>query len=310
MSGMPLFSKRNISISRTNEINEIINKTKDVAYPVKKIPTGVADFDSIVKGGLPAGSVMILLGDVGAGQHEYVYTSAAKLAIVKENPHLRGFYIGQVCDGAALPERICYVTFCRSRSDILQEVSASFNFEYYEALRDNILFKDFSSDYFRHSIVPQSWTDHEKDKLFAQPAEKRSLLEALIDFFDANAQNSVIIIDSLTDLIISKLIDINELVTTIKGLQRASKRWQGLIYLLLTKDVVDAKEQQMLIDSVDGVIVFEWSKYLRSSKRQRYMYVEKFMSVLPHLDRDRIARFPIMVSAHSGLVVVNIERIA
>jgi hypothetical protein len=41
----------------------------------------------------------------------------------------------------------------------------------------------------------------------------------------------------------------------------------------------------------------------------RYMYVDKFISLLPHLDKERIARFATVVTAQSGLVVIDTERI-
>ena len=65
----------------------------------------------------------------------------------------------------------------------------------------------------------------------------------------------------------------------------------------------------MMMDSVDGTLVFEWSRFATSSKRQRYLYVEKFMSILPHLAMERIARFATTVTAQSGLVVIDTERI-
>jgi len=65
----------------------------------------------------------------------------------------------------------------------------------------------------------------------------------------------------------------------------------------------------MVMDSVDGALVFEWSKFAQTSRRQRYLYVEKFMSILPHLDKERIARFATVVTAESGLVVIDTERV-
>ncbi len=83
-------------------------------------------------------------------------------------------------------------------------------------------------------------------------------------------------------------------------MQRVTKRWDGVVYLILTKDIVDERMQRMIMDSVDGALVFEWSKFAISSRRQRYLYVEKFMSMLPHLDKERIARFATMVTARAG----------
>src|SRR5437667_4057311 len=43
------------------------------ATRVRKVPTGIADLDSIVDGGLPSGSTILLCGDVGAGWRSSIY---------------------------------------------------------------------------------------------------------------------------------------------------------------------------------------------------------------------------------------------
>jgi KaiC/GvpD/RAD55 family RecA-like ATPase len=278
----------------------------DGASNVRKVPTGIADLDSIVRGGFPSGSTILLCGDIGAGMLEYVYTAASKTALVNDHPEARHYYLGDHCDGSELPSRICYVTFSRSREIILQELATSFNGDYYRAFRDRTIFKDFSHLYFRHSVVPASWT--QTDDVFDQPSS--NLLEELVAFLDENAHDSMVVIDSLTDLAISDLVEMKDLVTTIKGLQRAAKRWNGLVYLLLTRGILERRQEQLIMDSTDGCLVFEWRSSPRSSNRQRYMYLEKFTGVLPHLPRDKIARFPTMVSANHGLVVVYMERIS
>lgn len=285
-----------------------LSAPSDVSEPltIRKVPTGIADLDSIVDGGFPAGSTVLLLGEVGAGMQEYVYTAASKIAIVNQRPDARHYYLGDHCDASELPSRICYITFARSRDIILQELAASFNREYFEAFRDRTTFRDLSSAYFRHSVVPASWTDQEDP--FETPSG--NILEDLVRFLDEEAFGSIVIIDSLTDLVVSESVEMKDLVTTIKGLQRAAKRWEGLVYLLLTRGILERRYEQMLMDSVDGCLVFEWKGYARSSHRQRYMYAEKFTSVLPHLPREKIARFPTMVTANHGLVVVYMERIS
>ncbi len=241
---------------------------------IRRIPTGVADLDAIVEGGFPQGSVVLLMGEEGAGMREYVYTSAAKLTIVREEPRIRSFYLGHASEQSVLPEKICYVTFARSREVVLREFAASLNEEYYRAFRRATVFKDFSAPFFRHTVVPASWTEPPHTPMGA-PQENFA----------------------------------KDLVNTVKGLQRAAKRWNGIVYLLLTRDILEPRVERMIVDSVDGCLVFEWSRYLRSSKRQRYMYVEKFASVLPHLPMEKIARFPIMITSRQGLVVVYMERI-
>jgi KaiC/GvpD/RAD55 family RecA-like ATPase len=276
---------------------------------LRRIPTGVADFDGIIKGGMPAGSVVLLLGDLGAGQNEYVITSAAKLSLVKENPSSADFFLGSYHKDRAMPEKICYVTFSRSKEDILQEIKMSFNEDYYDAFSRNVTFKDFSSNYFRQTLVPRSWAGDGASALFGNSSDD-NLLECLVKYLDESAQGSMVIIDSLTDLVLTTKIEVSDLVAVLRGMQRVSKKWGGVIYLLLTRNVVDEKFQRMIMDSVDGALVFEWNKTGTSSRRQRYLYVEKFMSILPHLDKERVARFATTVTAQSGLVVIDTERIA
>jgi len=272
------------------------------------VPTGVADFDSIVAGGFPSGSVVLLVGEPGAGQTEFVLTSAAKLSMVKENPASRGFLMGGSTTGLKLPERICYVTFSRSREEILQEIGAAFNEEFHDAFERVVQFKDFSDSYFRRTVVPRSWAGETSSVFSAASGE--NVLNGLVEFLDKNAEGSMVIIDSLTDLVLSANIDTGDLVAVLRGLKRVSKKWGGIIYLVLTADVLDDRKQRMIMDSVDGSLVFEWSKFISSSKRQRYIYVEKFISLLPHLEKERIARFATIVTSKSGLVVIDTERVA
>jgi KaiC/GvpD/RAD55 family RecA-like ATPase len=281
-----------------------------MGYDVRKIPTGVADFDAIIDGGLPDGSVVLLLGDVGAGHQEFVYTSAFKIAMVKEHPETGDYFLGSLCDFSNLPDKICYVTFSRSKDDILREIATSFNSEFFGPLSRKIKFKDFSSTYFKKSIVPTGWTEPDGKKGLFSSGPKEDVLESLVNFLDENAHNSMVIIDSLTDLVVSNLVEFKELVNVLKGIQRACKEWKGIVYLLLAKDILGKRDELMIIDSVDGVFIFEWSKYHRTSKRQRYMFIEKFMSLLPHLEDERTARFPTQVSAGGGLRVINMDVIA
>lgn len=276
---------------------------------VPRIPTGVADFDSIMQGGLPAGSVVLLLGDVGGGGHEFALTSAAKIGIVKEFPDTRTFMLGDAGKHGVLPEKMCYITFSRSRNDILQDVKLSFNRDFYESLKTNLLFKDFSRDYFMHTVVPTAWLDSDQSGDLFSDKKQDGLLESLVDFLDGNAPKSMVIMDSLTDLVVSETVDFQDVLALLKGIQRMAKKWGAVFYLILTDEILDRKRQQMIIDSVDGVFKFEWAKFHHTSKRQRYLYVEKFMSVLPHLDQERIARFATLITSQSGFVVINTERV-
>jgi archaellum biogenesis ATPase FlaH len=158
------------------------------------------------------------------------------------------------------------------------------------------------------TVVPSSWTDSGEGALFSDKKED-GLMESLVNFLDANAPKSLVIVDSLTDLIVSDTVKFEDVVSLMKGIQRMAKKWGSVFYVILTDGILDNRRQQMIIDSVDGVLKFEWAKFQHTSKRQRYLYVEKFMSVLPHLDQERIARFATLITSQSGFVVINTERV-
>src|SRR2546430_17359772 len=56
------------------------------ATRVRKVPTGIADLDSIVDGGLPSGSTILVCGDSGTGLQEYIYPAATKKAPLPQRP--------------------------------------------------------------------------------------------------------------------------------------------------------------------------------------------------------------------------------
>jgi KaiC/GvpD/RAD55 family RecA-like ATPase len=174
---------------------------------LRRIPTGVSDFDNIIKGGMPLGSVVLLLGDLGAGQNEYAITSAAKLSLVRENPQSAEFFLGTSVRERHMPSRICYITFSRSKEDILEEIRMSFNEDFYDSFKRNVIFQDFSDKYFRQTLVPRSWTGDGSSGLFSNNGEQ-GLLESMVSWLDENAKDTMVIIDSLTDLLLSTKIEV------------------------------------------------------------------------------------------------------
>lgn len=275
-----------------------------------RIPTGIAQFDSIINNGLPAGSVVILLGEVGAGQNEFAYTSAAALAMAKYDPELSDFS-NKGFSKAKIPDKIHYITFSHAEDYIKTEMKGYFDTDYYKAFEKYVIFKDFSEHYFKNSIVPTSWTGTGKSSFLESHTDNgdSDLLRSLVSYLDENADDSLIVIDSLTDLLISQNVNLPDLIDTVKGLQRVAKKWNGLVYLILTDDIVPKNKQQIFIESVDGIMIFEWGKSQKSSRRPRYMYIEKFTSLLPYIQREKIARFITDITP-KGLTVCDWELIS
>ena len=105
-----------------------------------KIPTGIAQFDHIINDGFPAGSLVLLLGEVGAGQQEFAYTSAAAIALAKYMPDL-SLFENQSFSRAKVPENIHYITFSRDEQQVKNELKSYFDSDYFDAFQEWVEFK-------------------------------------------------------------------------------------------------------------------------------------------------------------------------
>ncbi len=270
-----------------------------------RVPTSVSAFDTIVGGGVPAGSVIILAGEPGAGNREFSYTSAAKLSMARKDKSFKEFMI-ESSEDIYIPKGTTYISFSRSEEEVMHAIDLTFNPDLAKSFRDNLTFRDFSVEYFKNSIVPIKWvTKNVSDFL----KKKGDLLKEFVEFIDKNADERIVIVDSLTDLFTSPRIDVKDLIDTIRGLRRKAKEWNTVIYLLLTTGAMDKREENILFDSVDGVMIFQWHASHKYSKRYRYMYVLKFTGLMAHLEEERIARFNTTLNRRMGFVVVNTEKI-
>ena len=265
---------------------------------LKKNPTGIDSLDPALQGGLPSGSLVLLLGEIGAGDFEFLVSSIARMVGRKDT----GF-----------SGKVCYVSFTRSKDDVMKEIAFSFP-EFYNVIRDCLEFKDFSEAYFAQSFIPISWSSTSRKELTIESMkwdeEEENLMAGLIDYLDKNAKGSIVIIDSLTVLAQYCLtrMEWKDLIMFLRGLQRASKNWDGLIYTMLSKGIFETGRQEEIQECMDGVMIFEWDKQ-GASKRQRIMYMKKFRGLLPVLDQDNIVNFETQVSSQKGFEVSNIKRV-
>jgi len=270
-----------------------------------RVPSCIPDLDEIIMGGFPPGSVILLFGDVGAGQNEFAYSTVYKLSIGIEDPREWGFFIGRRYDHCLIPKELHYISLSRSKEEITSEIKAGFSEDFYRKFMKSVSFHDLSPIYFSNSIIPSSWT--KDNALF--PSKSKDLIGTIIETFQKNGPNSLVILDSLTDVAAYSKLSRDDLITFLKGLRLAAKAWNGVVYLLLTKDILDKQLETHILDCVDGVLAFEWARHLGASRRMRYFYIPKFVGVLPHIDSMRIMRFNSIVTANDGFIVLNIEKI-
>ncbi len=268
------------------------------------MPTGIASLDPVLDGGVPTGSVVLLLGEPGAGSVEFVQTSIVRLSTLKRNEISVGKHLLH-------PDGISYITLTRMQEDVLKEMALSFNPGAYSLLAEKIVFHDLSEIYFNASIVPPDWygggsiIERLQKK---QRSESGDILTEIARVLDSTPENSLIVMDSLTD-IASPLAERGRwhaFIALLRGLQRISKRRKTTIYLLLTSGILDRSRENEIIDSVDAAIRFRWEE-TGAQRRQRVMYFEKFQGVMPYLEDKNLVKFAARISAAGGFEVQNIR---
>jgi len=282
---------------------------------LSKIPTGIKTFDVNINGGFPAGSVILLLENVGAGAREFLYTSIFNISQMKSNNNnpVKKKHKNSDDDDAmtsVLPDKISYLSLSKSREDILKENAYAFHKDFYNIMKEALIFKDLSDIYFRHSIVQNFWIPDERMLMEYDRDSDKNILEEISEFLSENAENNIVIIDSLTDLMMyeTDYLSKNDIIMFLKGMVRISKTWNGLVYILLTANILDKQMQEVITDVVDGVLVFEWFDK-GSVKMQRNLYLSKFRGLIPQLEQNKIAKFETKVTSDDGFEVSNVRKI-
>ncbi len=273
------------------------------------MPTGIISLDSVLKGGFPAGSFVMLLGEIGAGNAEFAYTSVLSLLELQRNGNFSGAFGNSV-----LPEKICYISLTRSWEDVHDEIGRGFPEDLYE-ISSKIDFKDFSEEYFSRSSVPTEWVARPTltfDSLRKKVSGK-GLISEVVAYLDENAPQSVVIIDSVTTLAEycanpGHSADWSDIISFFRGLQKISKEWGGIVYALLTASILDRSLQEQIMDCADGVLIFEWDDF-GTAKRQRVMHVKKFRGLLPQLERANLVKFETSVTTDHGFAISKVKQV-
>lgn len=267
------------------------------------MPTGIESLDPVLDGGVPPGSAVLLLGEHGAGNIEFVQTSIMHLSLQKQNKTAGG--------NSQFPDGVSYVTFTRMQEDILKEMALSFNPGLYSRLEEEVVFHDLSELYFDASIVPPDWYGEGSviERLQKkQRKENGNILAEVARVLDGCPKSSLIVLDSLTDIAppMTEPVRWHAFIAFLRGLQRAAKRWNTTVYLLLTSGILDRAQELEIADCVDATLLFRWEE-TGAQRRQRVMYFEKFRGVMPRLEDKDLVKFAVKISAAGGFEVRNIR---
>ncbi len=267
---------------------------------LKRMPTGLTSLDPVFEGGVPLGSLMLLLGEIGAGNRDFVYTSIINLSLKSSLPEDSNFIY---------PKEIHYVTVSKVREDIKREIELSFSPDLLENF-EKIHFDDLSNIFFDSSVVPFAWYSNVENVLDRMERRKirENVLASLSDTLTEIPHESLVIVDSLTEMASQSLASGNwgNLTAYLRGMQRISKSWGTTIYLILTKGVLNQWQELEIADAVDAVLHFKWEDSA-AARRQRIMYFEKFRGVMIHLEEKDLVKFSVRVTPGRGFEVSNIR---
>jgi len=257
-----------------------------------RVPFGISRLDSMIGGGAPAGSVVLLAGEVGAGAREFAYTSAVMNGLARADAEQFDLYYGDLDEHSRLPENVRYLSFTASESALVEEMRYTMERDLVEAGTDPVEFVDLSAEYFRLSQVPPEWYSERTRSITALGDEhdRKDVLDALGDYLNDNAEDSLVVIDSITDLLsLTDEVQWDDVPMLLKGLKRASNRWGGLLLLLVSIDSLSDTQLGRLMEATDGAMLFEWAS--GGSERDRTMVVKQFRGVLSRLEAENIVQF-------------------
>ncbi|MBB6645252.1 RAD55 family ATPase [Halobellus ruber] len=258
-----------------------------------RIPFGVSRFDKVVDGGAPRGTVVLLVGDAGAGAREFMYTSVTMNAVAHEDSDLFELHYGDLHEDATLPPEVHYLSFTDDEETVRNEMDYVLDAELVDAATDRIEVRDFSPEYFQLSPVPREWYLGETTTLrdLGGGKGRADVLTALGNYLNEHAFDNLVVIDSITDLVaaVSDEMTWNDIAMLVRGLGKAAHRWNGLVLAYVSRETLGANQLGHLMDAADGTLQFEWES--GGSKRARTMVVQEFSGVLSQIERENIVRF-------------------
>jgi KaiC/GvpD/RAD55 family RecA-like ATPase len=277
---------------------------------MSSVPFGVARFDSLLDGGAPPGSVVLLAGESGAGAREFLYTSAAMNALARTDEELFDLYYGDTRGDAAVPPEVHYLSFTAGEASITREMRYTMVDEIVDAAVDGIDFRDLSPEFFQLSPIPREWYEGETTTITDLGDRDRydDVLTAFGDYLTEHAAGNLVCIDSVTDLVsvVSDDLEWSDIAMVMKGLKKAAYRWQGLLLVLVNVDSLTEQEFGTLMDAAGGTLQFAWES--GGSKRARTMFVREFRGVLSQIEAENIVRFETEVH-DGGLDISDVRKI-
>ncbi|ESP87126.1 RAD55 family ATPase [Candidatus Halobonum tyrrellensis] len=277
---------------------------------MSRLPFGVAQLDSVLGGGAPAGNAVLVAGEAGAGAREFAYTSAAMNALAGTDADLFDLYYGDLDSAAELPPEVHYLSFTAGPELVERELRYVMADEVVDAAVEGIEFTDLSTEYFQLSAIPREWYMGRTTSLADLGGDdtRQDVLTALGEFLSEHAAGNLVVVDAVTDLVGAAGGEVSweDVAMLVRGLGKAAHSWGGLLLVLVNVDTIDDRQLGQLMDGSDGTLHFSWDS--GGSKRARTMVVREFRGVLSQLEEENIVRFETEIH-EGGLDISDVRKI-
>lgn len=259
---------------------------------MNRLPFGIERLDSLLGGGPPVGSAVLLAGEPGAGAREFLGTCALMNGLALADPEAFALQYGDLPESTTTPTEIHYVSLTDDVAGIRGEFATAFDAEFVERASEPIEFADLSPSYFRLSPVPRDWYAEPTSTIEAlgERRDRESVFEALAAYLSKNTTGNLVCLDSVTGLLAADADrSLEEVAIVLNGIRRAVSDWNGLVLLLLDSSTVSRTDLGRLQNAVDGTLTFRWER--GGSDLARTMELTKFRGVLPTLDPEDLVTF-------------------
>lgn len=272
--------------------------------------TRVPSLDKVLGGGIVSGSTILVLAEPGSGGNELVQTSIMNYC----SDLVKG---ASVPEGTTRPSELYYISLTLNRVMFEWEMAELFNMGNHPQFREmmkHLHFQDLGESYFGKTHVPYDWYGS-RDSVYSImhmfPTDDYGGLTIIADLIRKMPRESIIFVDSLTALLpycTQSPESWFELITLIRGLTRACKKWGITVVFLLGTDILSAGRENELIDSVDVVMKMFWQKDT-TVKRQRQMYIMKFTGLFPRIAPRDMVTFNVIVAPGTGFEITNMRMV-
>jgi KaiC/GvpD/RAD55 family RecA-like ATPase len=260
---------------------------------MERIPFGIRQLDSIINGGAPAGSVVLLSGEAGAGSREFMHTSALINGLEQVDGELHDLYYGDRSADAVAPEEVHYISFTAGEAQLVSEMQLAMDDDVVDKGSQAVEFHDLSERYFHISPVPRDWYASETASITDLRArhEREDLLGTLGMVLNEVATGNLVVIDSLSDLVSAtdEEVSWSDISSLVQGIQKAAHQWGGLILLHVNPETLSSVQHGQLVDASHGTMEFEWES--GGSTRARTLVVQQFRGVLSQIEDEDIVQF-------------------